>query len=143
MNLHQQELKRLAAWDFSGKGEAFVESKFLTPLLQRLGYETHKDYEVIRHGDDGSAFKLHHPPVEKGAVRVKHYSPDYILLSQPLRPGSILPFEPAFLAGERNAKRSNSCERVTDARPKPSRGQKPRAKRENARAGLPDSQLRV
>jgi hypothetical protein len=71
-------LQELAALDFSGKGEAFVESRFLTPLLSCLGYETHKDYEVLRHGDDGSAFKLHYPPVEKGAQRVKHYNPDYV-----------------------------------------------------------------
>ena len=33
---------------------------------------------MIRHGDDGSAFKLNYPPVEKGSQRVKHYNPDYI-----------------------------------------------------------------
>jgi len=71
-------LQELKALDFTGKSEAFVESRFLTPLLACLGYETHKDYEVIRHGDDGSAFKLHYPPVEKGAQRVKHYHPDYV-----------------------------------------------------------------
>jgi hypothetical protein len=47
-------LSQLEALDFTGKGEAFVESKFLTPLLDCLGYEVHRDYEVIRHGDDGS-----------------------------------------------------------------------------------------
>jgi len=71
-------LSKLEALDFDGKGEAFVESRFLTPLLECLGYEIHNDYEVIRHGDDGSAFKLQYPPVEKGAVKVRHYSPDYI-----------------------------------------------------------------
>jgi hypothetical protein len=71
-------LQDLEALDFTGKGEAFVESRFLTPLLACLGYETHKDYEVIRHGDDGSAFKVRYPPVEKGAKRVKHYHPDYV-----------------------------------------------------------------
>ncbi|HEV2173124.1 MAG TPA: hypothetical protein VGR71_06135 [Nitrospira sp.] len=71
-------LIELRSLDFTGKGEAFVESRFLTPLLALLGYESHKDYEVIRHGDDGSAFKLRYPPVEKGAQRVKHYNPDYI-----------------------------------------------------------------
>jgi hypothetical protein len=74
----KQVLNELEDLDFSGKGEAFVESRFLTPLLKCLGYEQHKDYEVIRHGDDGSAFKLHYPPVEKGAQRVKHYNPDYV-----------------------------------------------------------------
>lgn len=73
-----QKIKALSLLDCSGKGEAFVESKFLTPLLEYLGYETHNDYEVLRHGDDGSAFKLNYPPVEKGAVKVKHYNPDYI-----------------------------------------------------------------
>lgn len=53
-----QVLEGLEHLDFAGKGEAFVESSFLTPLLQCLGYDRHKDYEVIRHGDDGSAFKL-------------------------------------------------------------------------------------
>ena len=71
-------LPQLQAIDFTGKGEAFIESRFLTPLLSCLGYEAHKDYEVIRHGDDGSAFKLRYPPVEKGAQRVKHYNPDYV-----------------------------------------------------------------
>ena len=73
----QQKLKQLESLDFSNKGESFVESRFLTPLLECLGYEAHKDYEVIRAGDDGSAFKLRYPPVEKGASRVKHYVPDY------------------------------------------------------------------
>lgn len=71
-------LQQLQSLDFSGKGEAFVESRFLTPLLEALGYETHRDYEVVRHGDDGSAFRLNYPPVERGAQRVKHYHPDYI-----------------------------------------------------------------
>jgi hypothetical protein len=70
-------LKNLERLDFSGKGEAFVEQKFLTPLLECLGYDEHKDYEVVRHGDDGASFKLNYPPVEKGAQRVKHYNPDY------------------------------------------------------------------
>jgi predicted type IV restriction endonuclease len=77
-NMPAQILEELQALDFAGKGEAFVEQKFLTPLLACLGYETHKDYEVIRHGDDGAAFKLQYPPVEHGAVRVKHYNPDYV-----------------------------------------------------------------
>lgn len=76
----QQTLQALIALDFESKGEAFVEQKFLTPFLECLGYETHKDYEVIRHGDDGSGFKLKHPPVEKGARPVKTYNPDYIPL---------------------------------------------------------------
>src|ERR1017187_4556171 len=73
MNLRQ--LETLAV---TGKGEAFVESRFITPLLEYLGYEAHKDYDVRRHGDDGASFKLRYPPVEKGAVKVRHYSPDYI-----------------------------------------------------------------
>jgi hypothetical protein len=78
MNPLDIRLKQLEALDFSGKAEAFVESRFLTPLLECLGYETHKDYEVLRHGDDGASFKLHYPPVERGAQKVKHYSPDYL-----------------------------------------------------------------
>ena len=62
-------INELEALDFTGKGEAFVESRFLTPLLECLGYELHRDYEVIRHGDDGSAFKLQYPPVEKVLLR--------------------------------------------------------------------------
>jgi hypothetical protein len=75
---HQQTLRELAGLDFTGKGEAFVEQKFVTPLLECLGYESHKDYEVYRHGDEGALFKLQYPPVEHGAVRVKHYNPDYV-----------------------------------------------------------------
>jgi hypothetical protein len=78
VNIPRPELLELQALDFTGKGEAFVESRFVTPLLTLLGYESHRDYDVIRHGDDGSAFKLRYPPVEKGAQRVKHYNPDYI-----------------------------------------------------------------
>jgi hypothetical protein len=75
---HKQILQDLAQLDFTGKGESYVEQMFVTPLLGCLGYETHKDYEVIRHGDDGSAFKLRHPPVEKGALRDRAYVPDYV-----------------------------------------------------------------
>ena len=75
---HKQVLEGLARLDFTDKGESFVEQKFVTPLLECLGYETHKDYEVIRHGDDGSTFKLRHPPVEKGALRDRTYIPDYV-----------------------------------------------------------------
>ncbi len=71
-------IKKLSELDFSNKGEAFVESRFLTPLLECLGYEDHNDYEVYRHGDEGTSLKLTYPPVEKGAVKVKHYYPDYI-----------------------------------------------------------------
>jgi hypothetical protein len=74
----QLRLKQLSALDFAGKGEHFVEAKFITPLLECLGYESHEDYEVVRHGDDGAAFKVRYPPVENGAVRVKQYNPDYI-----------------------------------------------------------------
>jgi hypothetical protein len=59
-----QILDALSKLDFTGKGEAFVEQKVVTPFLECLGYETHKDCEAIRHGDNGAAFKLKHPPVE-------------------------------------------------------------------------------
>lgn len=75
---HLDILRSLERLNFEGKAEAFVESRFLTPLLECLGYESHRDYEVIRHGDKNSSFKLRHPPVEKGAVKVKNYSPDYV-----------------------------------------------------------------
>jgi hypothetical protein len=51
----QEQLSQLEKLNFTGKGEAFVESRFITPLLQCLGYETHEDYEVIRHGDHSSS----------------------------------------------------------------------------------------
>lgn len=75
---HLQTIAELDRLDFTDKGEAFVESKFLTPLLGCLGYETHRDYEVIRHGDDGSSFKLKYPPVKRGAKSTKTYNPDFI-----------------------------------------------------------------
>lgn len=78
MNPLETQLRKLEALDFTAKAEAFVESRFLTPLLECLGYETHKDYEVLRHGDDGASFKLSYPPVERGAQKVKHYNPDYV-----------------------------------------------------------------
>lgn len=71
-------LSELQSIDFDKKGEGFVEACFFTPLLECLGYEKHKDYEVKRHGDEGASFKLNYPPVERGAKRVKHYNPDYI-----------------------------------------------------------------
>jgi hypothetical protein len=75
---YQQTLQALSKLEFTDKGESFVEQRFVTPLLECLGYETHKDYEVIHHGDDGSAFKLRHPPVEMGALRDRTYIPDYV-----------------------------------------------------------------
>jgi len=78
MEASQQTLKNLADLDFAGRGEAFVEARFITPMLECLGYDGDKDYEVIRHGDSGASFKLHYPPVERGAVKVKHYNPDFI-----------------------------------------------------------------
>jgi len=74
----QETLRQLERLNFEGKGEAFVESNFLTPLLACLGYEQHCDYEVIRHGDDGASFKLRYPPVEDGGRPVKTYNPDFI-----------------------------------------------------------------
>ena len=74
----QVVLQGLSKIDFSGRGESYVESKFLFPLLEQLGYQQHKDYDVRVHGDDGSSLKLKYPPVEAGAKPVKHYSPDYI-----------------------------------------------------------------
>ncbi len=73
-----KKIKQLSELNFSNRGESFVESKFLTPLLDCLGYESHNDYEVRRHGDTGTSFKLNYPPVEKGAKKVKYYNPDYM-----------------------------------------------------------------
>lgn len=65
-------LHTLSTLNFKGKGEAFVEQKFITPLLECLGYDLDEDYEVKRHGDGDCSFKLAYPPVEKGAKKVKH-----------------------------------------------------------------------
>lgn len=73
-----EKLKEIAKLNFDGRGESFVESSFIYPLLECLGYEQHKDYEVLVHGDDKSNFKLNYPPVERGAKKVKHYNPDYV-----------------------------------------------------------------
>lgn len=78
MTTIDHELKQLETLNFAGKAEAFVESRFLTPLLTCLGYEMHDDCEVLRHGDDGASFKLSYPPVERGAIRVTRYNPDYV-----------------------------------------------------------------
>lgn len=45
----QEALRDLEMLDFGGKGEAFVESRFLTPLLQCLGYEAGPYPEAIVH----------------------------------------------------------------------------------------------
>lgn len=78
MSEFEEKLKSLAKISFEGRGESFVEQKFIAPLLELLGYDSHKDYEVILHGDDGSSFKLKCPPVEKGNKKVRNYYPDYI-----------------------------------------------------------------
>ena len=72
------EYKTLEKLDFNGKGETFVEDKFVTPLLTYLGYDSHKDYEVRRHGDDDMYFKLQYPAVDRGSKTVKHFNPDYM-----------------------------------------------------------------
>jgi hypothetical protein len=74
----QAKLIELGQLNFDGRGESFVESNFLTPLLACLGYEQHRDYEVIRHGDKGSSFKLRYPSVEQGGRRVRKFNPDFI-----------------------------------------------------------------
>lgn len=75
---NKEILNKIKDIDFDGKGESFVEQKFITPLLECLGYENHKDYEVHRHGDEAIDFKLNYPPVEHGAKKVKHYNPDFV-----------------------------------------------------------------
>jgi hypothetical protein len=105
LSTHLENVATLAMLDFSGKGEAFVEARFITPLLDCLGYETHQDYEVARHGDNAASFKLHYPPVEKGAGKVKHYNPDYIptirkkafWVIEAKAPGVPYPFEAKYL----------------------------------------------
>ena len=72
------EYKTLEKLDFNGKGETFVEDKFVTPLFTYLGYDSHKDYEVRRHGDDNMSFKLQYPAVDRGSKTVKHFNPDYM-----------------------------------------------------------------
>jgi len=78
MNNIEEILKRLEMLDFIDRGESYVESNYIVPLLGLLGYNEHKDYEAIVHGDKASSFKLQYPPVEVGAKAVKHYHPDYI-----------------------------------------------------------------
>ena len=99
-------LQQLSTLSFEGKAEAFVEAKFITPLLECLGYESHKDYEVIRHGDDESVFKVKYPAVESGSARVKHYNPDYVptirkkvfWVIEAKSPKAVkYPFEPKYL----------------------------------------------
>ena len=72
-----ETLKRLSELDFSNKGEDLLNQISNAPF-RLLGYETHDDYEVLRHGDEGTSFKLRHISVEKGAIKVKNYNPDYI-----------------------------------------------------------------
>lgn len=73
-----KNLEYLEYLDFTGKGEAFVENKFITPLLEYLGYDFHKDYEVKRHGDDDTSFKLQYPAVDRGAKTIRNFNPDYM-----------------------------------------------------------------
>jgi len=75
---NKEILNALKDISFNEKGESFVEQKFITPLLECLGYENHKDYDVYRHGDKAINFKLNYPPVETGAKKVKHYNPDFV-----------------------------------------------------------------
>jgi hypothetical protein len=78
LNTHLNRLAELERLDFTGKAEAFVEQKFLTPLLECLGYESHRDYEAIRHGDDGSLFKLRYVPALSGGKKDRRYNPHFI-----------------------------------------------------------------
>src|SRR5690606_22250592 len=75
---HIELVDALHVLNFVDKGEAFVEQKFVTPFLEALGYDSHKDYEVKRHGDKAASCKLRYPPVHHGAKKVKHYHPDYV-----------------------------------------------------------------
>ena len=72
------EYKVLEKLDFDGKGENFVRENFVSYLLKFLGYDSHKDYEVKRDGDEGMAFKLRHLSVERGARKTKNFYPDYV-----------------------------------------------------------------
>lgn len=71
------ELETLTTLNFDGRGEAFIEDRFVTPLLMHLGYEI-DEYEVYRHGDDAASFKLKYPPVSNGAKTNRTYNPDYV-----------------------------------------------------------------
>jgi hypothetical protein len=62
-----------SAWPRNVKSRALAAPT----ILQCLGYEQHRDYEIKRYGDEGASLKLTYPPVEKGAKQVKHYHPDY------------------------------------------------------------------
>ena len=78
MNGLLYEYKLLEHLDFDGKGENFVRENFVSPLLKYLGYECHKDYKVLRDGDEDMSFKLRHISVERGARKMKNLNPDYM-----------------------------------------------------------------
>ena len=101
-----QEYRSLEKLDFSGKGESFVEAEFITPLLKFLGYDSHRDYEVRRHGDDEMTFKLQYPPVASGSKKGRRYYPDYMptirkkcfwVLEAKAAKSTAYPFEKAFI----------------------------------------------
>lgn len=75
----QKSLQALAHWVPSEDiGEQSVRAQFIDPLLEHLGYDTHKDYEVWRDGDEAARFRLKATPVEGGAKKVRGYNPDYV-----------------------------------------------------------------
>lgn len=68
----------LASLDLDGAGEQTVREKLITPLLEHLGYDLDKDYEVLRDGDKGANFKLKLPAVKGGGKVSASFKPDYV-----------------------------------------------------------------
>lgn len=58
------DLRRALKIGFHQQGRGLCRAKICHAAPGVPRHETHKDYEVIRHGDNGAAFKLKHPPVE-------------------------------------------------------------------------------
>jgi hypothetical protein len=55
-----------------------VESNFLTPLLKCHGYETQEDYEIRRHRDDGTPFKLYYSSQGERHLATPYLTPEQI-----------------------------------------------------------------
>lgn len=68
----------LAKLALDGAGEQTVREKLITPLLEHLGYDLDKDYEVRRDGDKMANFKLKLPAVRGGGKVSASFKPDYV-----------------------------------------------------------------
>ena len=71
-------ISNLAELDLANAGEQTVRERLITPLLEHLGYDLDKDYEVRRDGDKGASFKLKLPAVRGGGKTSTTFKPDYV-----------------------------------------------------------------